>query len=347
MRAACLPRESGRTPRVSIVVPARNEAGLIGHAAKALVRQKYSGEFSTCVVDDHSADATAAEARDAGKAVTVVEARPLPPNWTGKLWALSEGTEQALPSDPRYVLFTDADIVHSPESLAGLVAQAETGAYDLVSLMVKLNCASFAEKALIPAFVFFFLKLYPPAWISHPCRRTAGAAGGCLLIRTDALRRIGGIAAIRGELIDDCALAAAVKRSGGRVWLGLAGETASIRPYSARDIWKVVSRTAFTQLRYSAAMLIVTLFGMLVLYVAPPLLALGARGAARWSGAAAWMLMVIAYLPALRFYRLSPFRAPTLPLIAGFYVAATAGSAIRYWRGEGGEWKGRMQARRQ
>jgi hopene-associated glycosyltransferase HpnB len=345
--AARMPRPGGAAPGVAVVVPARNEAGLIGRAAAALAGQRYPGALGIWVVDDHSTDATAAEARAAGPEVTVVAARPLPPGWTGKVWAISEGLEHALASAPRYLLFTDADVVHPPESLAALVAQAEQGGYDLVSLMVKLHCQSFAEKALIPAFVFFFLKLYPPAWIADPRKRTAGAAGGCVLIRAEALHRIGGIAAIRGELIDDCALAAAVKRSGGRVWLGLAGDTASIRPYrGAPDIWKMISRTAFTQLRHSAVLLALTLAGMFVIYMAPPLAALGGTGTARWVGAAAWALMSIAYLPAVRFYRLSPPRALTLPLIAAFYAAATVDSAVRYWRRAGGEWKGRVQDRR-
>jgi len=345
--AARLPRPGGPAPPVAVVVPARNEAGLIGRCAASLAEQNYPGEFSIWVVDDHSTDSTANEARAAGPRVTVVPARPLPAGWTGKVWALSEGLDQALASAPEYVLFTDADIVHPPDSLAALVARAEQGGCDLVSVMVKLHCRSFAEKALIPAFVFFFLKLYPPAWIADPRRRTAGAAGGCILLRAEALRRIGGIAAIRGELIDDCALGAAVKRTGGRVWMGLAAGTLSIRPYrGAGEIWRMISRSAFTQLRHSAALLALTLGGMFVLYLAPPLVALGGTGAARLAGAGAWALMSIAYLPAVRFYRLSSLRALTLPGIAAFYAAATVDSAFRYWRRSGGEWKGRIQDRR-
>jgi hopene-associated glycosyltransferase HpnB len=326
-RAARLP-ESADTPPVAIVVPARNEAGLVGQAAASLTAQRYAGDKRVFVVDDHSTDATA----QAG--------------WSGKMWAVAQGVEQAMTADPKYLLLTDADIVQSPDSLAGLVAMAETGPYDLVSLMVRLHCESTAERALIPAFVFFFLKLYPPAWIADPKSATAGAAGGCILIRAAALRKIGGIEAIRNELIDDCALAAAVKRSGGRIWLGLAEGTRSIRPYDAADIFRMISRTAFTQLGHSPAMLIGTVAAMALIYVAPPALAIAARGPARALGAAAWAMMTVAYLPAVRFYRRSPWWAVTLPAIAAFYLAATIDSAVRHWRGQGGAWKGRVHVLR-
>lgn len=344
-RPALLPRLGGAAPPVAMIAPARDEAGLVGRAAASLAAQRYDGPVSLCVVDDHSSDATRAEAEAAG--ADTIEAPPLPPGWSGKLWAVQQGVERALAGEPRYLLLTDADIVHAPDALAGLVALAEEGGYDVVSLMVRLHCESAAERALIPAFVFFFLKLYPPRWIEDRRKATAGAAGGCILIRAEALRRIGGLAAIRGELIDDCALAAAVKRSGGRVWLGLAGDSHSIRPYGARDIFRMISRTAFTQLRHSAALLALTVAGMALLYLAPPALAVAGRGAARWLGAAAWALMAGVYLPAVRFYRRSPAWALTLPVVAVFYVAATLDSAFSYWRGEGGAWKGRMQAQHQ
>jgi hopene-associated glycosyltransferase HpnB len=242
---------------------------------------------------------------------------------------------------PDYLLLTDADIVHPPQNLDGLVSRAESG-YDLVSYMATLRCDSLAERALIPAFVFFFFLLYPPAWIRNPRRKTAGAAGGCILIRREMLDRIGGIAAIRGELIDDCALARAVKRTGGRVWLGLSESTRSIRDYATfSEIGRMISRTAFTQLRYSALLLAGTVFGLAFAYWLPVALTLAGQPL----GAAAWLLMSICYWPALRFYGRSPLWAPLLPIVAAFYMACTVHSAVQYWRGTGGLWKGRVQAR--
>ncbi len=288
------------------------------------------------MVDDASGDATAAVALPYA---TVLRGAALPDGWTGKLWAVSQGIAQA--GESEYLLLTDADIVHSPENLAGLVARAEAG-YDLVSYMAILRCQSIAERALIPAFVFFFFLLYPPRWTRDSRRRTAGAAGGCMLIRREMLARIGGIGAIRGELIDDCALARAVKRAGGRVWLGPSRSVESIRPYGAfGDVAGMISRTAFTQLRYSAVILAGTIAGLAFVYLLPPALAF----AGNLYGAAAWLLMSIAYLPAVRYYRQNPLWALALPAIAAFYMGCTAASAVQYWRGAGGSWKGRAQAR--
>ena len=295
------------------------------------------------LVDDASQDETARLAREAAPQLRVIAARPLPPGWTGKMWAVAEGVRAAA-SD--YLLLTDADIVHPPEHLAGLMARAEEGGYDLVSYMVRLHCSSLAEQALIPAFVFFFFLLYPPAWIRDPRRRTAGAAGGCILIRRTALERIGGIERIRGELIDDCALARAVKRSGGRVWLGLSDTAASIRPYRTfGEIGRMISRTAFTQLNHSFLLLAGTIAGLALTYLAPPFLTLAApRGAAYGMGAMAWLLMTAAYLPAVRYANRHWFWAPLLPAIALFYLAATLHSAIAHTRGRGGQWKGRTHS---
>jgi len=343
MREAVLPRAlPAPPPRVAAVTPARNEAATIAAAAGSLLAQDYAGPFKVIVVDDHSTDGTAQQARMPG--VSVVSARPLPSGWTGKVWAMSEGLTAAAAFEPDYVLFADADIVLPPDSLSTLVSQAQSGAYHLVSLMVKLRCHTFAEKLLIPAFVFFFLKLYPPAWVRDPRRRTAGAAGGCLLVRAATLTKIGGMAAIRGEVIDDCALARAVKRAGGGVWLGLAGEQRSLREYpTLADAGRMISRTAFTQLRYSTPRLLGAVAGMALTYLAPPLL-LAAGGVPAALGALAWALMTAAYIPALRLYRLSPLWALALPLAALFYTGATVSSALRYWRGRGGSWKGRFQA---
>ena len=326
---------------VVAVVPARNEESVIGKSIASLVNQDYPGPFHVVLVDDHSSDATI---RAAGihERLTIVQAAPLTPGWTGKLWAVSEGLKQAERLQPDYVLLTDADIVHAPDSLSRLAGRAEAENLDLTSWMVKLHCETLAERTLIPAFVFFFFMLYPPAWIASRRHRMAGAAGGCMLIRRSALERIGGIAAIRGELIDDCALAGAVK-PGGRVWLGLTEQAQSIRPYSFVEIGRMISRSSFTQLRHSALLLAATVAGMAVIYVAPPLLLLTRNSAAISLGAAAWMLMSSSYIPMLRFYRRSAAWAPFLPLIALFYMGATVDSALRYWTGRGGEWKGRVQ----
>jgi hopene-associated glycosyltransferase HpnB len=328
--------------RVAIVIPARNEAGVVGRAVASLVAQEYPGPFEILLVDDHSTDATAAIAQQAG--ARVLAAGPLPEGWTGKLWALSEGLREAARSKPDYFLLTDADIVHDSGNLAQLVALAEAHGYDLASLMVQLRCETVAEKALIPAFVFFFLKLYPPRWIASGRHATAGAAGGCVLIRREALERCGGIEAIRGALIDDCALARAVKRSGGRLWLGLSSTTHSIREYGTfGEIGRMIARSAFTQLDYSPLQLAGTVAGMLAMYALPPALALGFGSRL---AALACLMMMAAYVPVLRLYRRSPLWALALPLVALFYTAATVWSALNYWRGRGGAWKGRAQARR-
>jgi hopene-associated glycosyltransferase HpnB len=216
----------------------------------------------------------------------------------------------------------------------------------MVSFMATLECRTFAERALIPAFVFFFLMLYPPAWISSLRRGTAAAAGGCILIRRDMLERVGGLAAIRGQVIDDCALARAVRRQGGRVWLGLSAATRSVRGYATwGELGRMISRSAFAQLHHSVWLLIGTVLGLALTYMVPPALAIAARGPAAALGAAAWLLMSVAYFPALRFYRRSPAWAPLLPAIAAFYLGATIHSAVCYWRGAGGRWKGRVQDR--
>ncbi len=328
-------------PRVTAVIPARNEADVIARAVASLVSQKYPGEFHIVVVDDASEDGTAAAAEAVGASrVTVIRAAPLPAGWTGKLWAVSEGIRAAQRFRPDYLLLCDADIEHPAGNVAALAARAAAGPYDLVSYMATLHCESFAERALIPAFVFFFFLLYPPRWIRDRRRRTAGAAGGCMLVRRAALERAGGVEAIRGELIDDCALASAIRSGGGRVWLGPSSGTRSLRAYAEFGaIGAMISRSAFTQLRHSWLLLGGTVAGMAVAYLLPPVLALGGSMAAM----AAWALMTAVFLPVLKFYRLSPLWAPFLPLTAAFYLAATVHSAVAYRRGKGGRWKGRVQ----
>ncbi len=332
--------------RVAVLIPARDEGQVVGRSIQSIVAQDFPGPFHIFLIDDHSSDRTVEVARAAAELdlLTVIAAQQLPEGWTGKLWALAQGIRQAESFQPDYLLFSDADIVHAPDGISRLVARAEAGSYDLVSWMVKLRCETFAERALIPAFVFFFFMLYPPSWTENARRRTAGAAGGCILLRWDALARIGGIAAIRGELIDDCALAKEVKRAGGKVWLGVTSQTRSIRSYGTfGEIGRMISRTAFWQLRHSAILLAGTIAGMFVTYMLPPLLLLTARPTVMALGAFAWVLTMVAYAPSLRFYGLSLLWAPALPLVAVFYTGATIHSAVRYWRGRGGEWKGRAQ----
>lgn len=342
------PRDLPSSPvrKIAVVIPARDEAAVIADTLLSLRNQDYEpSAVHVYVVDDNSSDGTAERARSAGEeAVTVIGGKPLQPGWTGKLWALSQGIAAAQETGPDYLLFTDADIRHDPHNVATLVAIAETHRYDLVSFMVKLSCSTPAEKLFIPAFVFFFFQLYPPAWIRDIHRKTAGAAGGCVLIRPEALRRIGGLAAIRGEVIDDCALARAVKRSGGQVWLGLTPTTVSTRVYQGSgDVGSMISRTAFNQLRHSAVLLAGTVLGLFVTFLLPVALLFSGSVVPILLGAIAYGLMTIAYLPMVRFYCLPTWRAMLLPVAAVFYLGATVSSAIRYWRGVGGNWKGRAQ----
>ncbi len=340
-------------PRVIAVVPARNEAAGIRQSVASLLRQNYPGEFAVIVVDDHSEDATAQLAQQAARdlgaesRIKIRSAAPLPAGWTGKLWALHEGVSHADAAGPAYYWFTDADIVHAPDTLQRLVARAERDKLDLTSLMVLLQAKTLPERALIPAFLFFFLKLYPPRWIADPRARTAGAAGGCILLRSEALRRIGGLAGIRGEVIDDCALARAVKGSGGKIWMGLTRASVSLRAYNNfGEIRDMIARTAFTQLRYSAALLLGTVIGMFLTYLAPVALFFAPGVTSRVVGVCAWALMWLLYLPTVRFYSRSPLWAPLLPAVAAFYSYGTVLSALRFWRGSGAQWKGRSQANR-
>jgi len=332
-------------PGVVAVIPARNEAATIGATVGALLAQDYPGAFAVIVVDDMSDDGTAAAAgRDAR--LTVIAAKPLPDCWTGKLWAVKQGLDAADAghANATYVLLTDADIEHDADSLRRLVGKAERNDLDLVSLMARLRCEGFWERLLIPAFVFFFQKLYPFPWVNDRSRRTAAAAGGCMLVRREALRAIGGVEAIRGKLIDDCALAARVKQRGG-IWLGLATGVRSLRGYDALgDVWDMVARTAFEQLGNSSLALIGTVIALTVAYIAPVVAAVGGFGGG-WPVVAGlvvwWGMMPHAFAPTLRLYGLSPIWALTLPVAAFLYTLMTISSAVRTWRGRGGAWKGR------
>jgi len=339
-------------PRVVAVVPARNEAEVISASVASLLRQDYRGAFEIVVVDDHSSDGTATLARvaaaTAGMAdrLVVLSAPSLPEGWTGKLWALNCGTGyvDALPVPPDYVLFTDADISYTPDALTTLVARARRDGLVLTSLMARLHCASFGERALIPAFIFFFRMLYPFAWVNRPENATAAAAGGCMLVQRRALNAAGGIAAVRGELIDDCALGRLLKREG-PIWLGLTNRARSLRAFrSVGEIRPMISRSAYAQLRYSPWLLIGTVLAIAVTCLAPPILVAGTTGAARLLAAAAWVLMALALQPTLRFYGVSRWWGIGMPVIAGTYLAFTLDSAFQHWRGRGGMWKGRVHS---
>jgi hopene-associated glycosyltransferase HpnB len=338
-------------PRVVAVVPARNEADGIGECVGALLRQDYPGPWAVILVDDDSDDGTAEIARhtaagDSDARLRIVTSRGLPAGWTGKLWAVKQGIDaaMALPQPPDFLLLTDADVVHAGDSVRRLVARAEEKRLVLTSLMVKLRCESFAERVNIPAFIFFFQMLYPFSSVNRRQSPVAAAAGGCMLVRADALRKAGGIEVIRGALIDDCALAKVLKAQG-PIWLGLTERVHSIRPYPAfGDIRRMVVRSAYAQLSYSPLLLLGTVAGMVLTYLVPPLLAVFGDGAARILGLVAWLLMAVAFQPTLRFYRRSPLWGIALPAIALQYMIFTLDSAYLYVRGRGGSWKGRMQA---
>lgn len=335
---------------VVAVVPARNEAASIGQTVTSLLEQEGSNLLRIIVVDDHSEDGTGdiagATAASLGRSsdVAVLLSRPLPTGWTGKMWAVAQGVAEAEKLNPDFLLLSDADIVHSRGNVTELVRIAESGSYDLVSYMVKLHCETAAERMLIPAFVFFFFLLYPPKAIQSPDSKIAGAAGGCMLVRTASLQIAGGISQIRGEVIDDCALAKAVKSSGGRVWLGLTRDTRSLREYSTfSEIEKMISRTAFNQLRHSWLLLAGTCVGLSVTYLLPIALLFTGRVVPFLLGAMAWLLMSVAYWPMARFYGRNALWSTTLPFAAIFHMLATVHSALQYATGRGGQWKGRAQ----
>ena len=331
-------------PSVVAVAPARNEADVAARSIGSLLAQDYPGDLRVILVDDNSDDGTGdvARALDSGGRLTVMTGAPLPAGWTGKLWAQSQGIAAA--GAPDYLWLTDADIAHAPGNLRALVTRAEGGGLALTSLMAKLTVQTGPERLLIPAFVFFFDMLYPFAWVNDPKRRTAAAAGGCMLVRRQALESAGGVAAIRGAIIDDCALGALMKRQG-PIWLGLTERAQSLRPYAdLSEIARMVSRSAYAQLGYSPWLLLGTLIGMALVYLVAPVLTVFADGWARWMGVAAWLAMAISFQPILRLYRRSPLWGLALPVIGALYTGFTLQSALDVWAGRGGMWKGRAQA---
>jgi hopene-associated glycosyltransferase HpnB len=368
-------------PAITIVIPARDEAAVLPLTLPTLLAQDYRGRLRAVLVDDESSDGTGAMAADLGKAagwavaqradsdpdadpsprptaaddrqLLVVAGRPLPEGWAGKVWAMAQGVAAAGDSD--YLLFTDADIAYAPGSLAALAQAASAGQLGLLSQMALLRVQAPAERVLVPAFVYFFAQLYPFRLVNRPRSRTAAAAGGCMLVSRAVLAQAGGLAQIRGARIDDVALGRLLKRgTGSRCWLGLTRDVVSVRDYPRLgDVWDMVARSAFTQLRYSLLAVAAVLIGLSWLYLLPPaaavagLAALAAGAGAPAAGLAAagvagWVLMSVSYVPMLRYYRLSAGRAPLLPVIAGLYAAMTADSARRHLAGRGGAWKGRV-----
>lgn len=339
----------GVWPRVTAVIPARNEADMLPLSLTSLVAQDYPGEFSIVLVDDQSTDGTAEIARKIAASstteVTIIDGAPLPAAWTGKVWAMHQGIAAATASKaPDYFLLTDADIGYAPEMLTSLVMSSRANGRVMTSVMAKLKCDSWAERALVPAFIFFFQMLYPFRWVNSKTASTAAAAGGCMLVERTALERAGGIAAIRGALIDDCALGKLLKKQG-PIWLGLSNGVTSLRVYPAfDDIRRMVARSAYAQLYYSPVLLVGTVIGMGLIYLAPLAFAMLSNYPANVIAAATYALMVIAFQPTLRFYNRSPLWGLALPVIATAYVGFTLDSAYQHMRGRGGLWKGRVQA---
>lgn len=339
-------------PSIAVVVPARDEAAGVAGCVTSILSQPYPGALSMILVDDQSQDGTSQIASDAAAAIsasdrlTVLQGRPLPSGWTGKLWAVKQGLTmvEGRSSPPDYILLTDADIVYSGDVLMRLAARAQNDKFAMTSVMAKLHCESFAEKYLIPAFIFFFGMLYPFGWVRNPSRSTAAAAGGCILARWDALRNAGGIDVIRGSLIDDCALGARLKMQG-PVWLGFSQDVKSVRASDTiANVGQMISRSAYAQLRYSVSILIGTILAMGLVFLAPILIALFGHGFAAGLAAVAWLLMALAFQPTLRYYGQSALWGLALPIIAIAYMVFTVNSAVQHFQGRGGMWKGRAQA---
>jgi hopene-associated glycosyltransferase HpnB len=341
-------------PTVCAVVPARDEAEAIAASLTSLLQQDYAGEFSVVLVDDNSSDLTTKIARetaaqlDKSDRLKIIAGQPLALGWKGKLWAMDRGIEfvKTQVDPPDYWLFTDADIQHDGKNLTQLVTKAVTADLDLVSLMVLLRCHSFWEKLLIPAFVFFFQKLYPFPWVNDPDVSIAAAAGGCILISDRALTQIGGLARIKDALIDDCTLAQAVKSSGKNIWLGLSETTISLRGYdNLQVIWATIARTAYTQLNYSPLLLISTVVGMVIIYLIAPTGMVWGLVTNNWLVCSictvTWLVMIWAYTPTTKLYKIAWTWGCLLPAIAFLYLLMTIDSALKYYQGRGGAWKGR------
>lgn len=352
-----LPRRTppGEWPSVCVVVPARDESAVLSLSLPSLLAQDYPGRAEVFLIDDGSSDGTGELARELGRRhgglpLTVDSPGEPPAGWTGKLWAVRHGIGLARARDPEYLLLTDADIAHAPDSLRELVAAARTGGFDAVSLMARLRVESLWERLVVPAFVYFFAQLYPFRRIGRKGSRTAAAAGGCVLLRAEAAERARIPDAIRHAVIDDVALARAVKRGGGHIWLGLAERVDSVRPYPRlRDLWRMVSRSAYAQLRHNPLVLAGTVAGLVLVYLVPPAALVGGLvggdAATAVGGGVAWLVMTGTYVPMLRYYGQSLWLAPLLPFTAFLYLLMTVDSAVQHYRGRGAAWKGRTYTR--
>ncbi|MGW3138981.1 glycosyltransferase [Streptomyces sp. NPDC001139] len=352
-----LPRRAdpGDWPPVCVVVPARDEAAVLPAALPSLLAQDYPGRAEIFLIDDGSSDGTGDLARElaashGGLPLTVGSPGEPPAGWTGKLWAVRHGIGLARARGPEYLLLTDADIAHEPDSLRELVAAARAGGFDMVSQMARLRVESAWERLVVPAFVYFFAQLYPFRRIGRRRARTAAAAGGCVLLRADTAERARIPDAIRHAVIDDVALARTVKGTGGHIWLGLAEKVDSVRPYPRlHDLWRMVSRSAYAQLRHNPLLLLGTVAGLLLVYVVPPVALVVGAAAGAWPaavlGGLAWLVMTGTYVPMLRYYRQPLWLAPLLPFTACLYLLMTVDSAVQHYRGRGAAWKGRTYAR--
>ena len=370
----CLDAEAGLSkpwPSVGVVVPARNEADVLPETLPTLLCQEYPGEFRVYLVDDQSSDGTAeivsnlAEQKGSNdsqdRELTLIEGSPLPPDWAGKVWAMEQGVSAASLQSPDYMWLTDADIAHSPRVLTSLIVKAESNDASLVSVAAQLHCQGFWERLLVPAFIYFFAKLFPFRWVNDRNNPIAAAAGGCMLVRRESLEAAGGLPSIANAIIDDCSLARLIKGGspgGNTIWLGLSHDIQSVRPYAGLwPFWRMVARTAYTQLRYSPALLLGATVGMLLVYLVPLAALIGGR-VALWVtgeynlslfllalGLATLSLMFTSYLPMLQWYRTSKSFALLLPLAGLLYTMMTIDSARRHWKGKGGEWKGRTHNR--
>ncbi|MGW4856571.1 glycosyltransferase [Streptomyces sp. NPDC004288] len=348
-------RTPGGWPRVAVVVPARDEAEVLPLSLPSLLVQDYPGTAEVFLVDDGSTDGTGKLAvelseRYGGLPLTVVSPGEPEPGWTGKLWALRHGMALARARGPEFLLLTDADIAHEPDSLRRLVAAAVDNGLDLVSQMARLRVASFWERLVVPAFVYFFAQLYPFRWINRPRPWATAAAGGCVLLRTETAVAAGVPEVIRQAVIDDVSLARAVRRAGGRIWLGLAERVDSVRPYPGLgELWRMIARSAYAQLRHSPLLLAGTVAGLALVYLVPPTALVAGAGngdvVAAWAGGVAWAVMAGTYVPMLRYYRQPLWLAPLLPFTAFLYLLMTVDSAVRHYRGRGAAWKGRTYTR--